>query len=176
MYKNFLFLSVAFISTSILAKEVTGELVVKGIVKNPTCIVDAPAEEVSLGSYTPRQLINGSVNEVSVSVGVDCGESYKNGEFRGIYLNLTPLPSSPPVGSTMPSTMQTNLQGVGVKLAWDYNFGKLEFGQNINGISNNTGVFNINLKSKLVAIGSGDESTIERGTAKAGMVISLSYF
>ncbi|ELN6870693.1 hypothetical protein RZY50_004201 [Vibrio parahaemolyticus] len=176
MYKNFLFLSVAFISTSILAKETAGELIVKGIVKNPTCIVDAPAEEVSLGSYTPMQLINGSVNEINVSIGVDCGESYKNGEFRGIYLNLTPLSSSPAVGPTMPSTMRTNLQGVGVKLAWDYNSGKLEFGQNLNGFSNNIGIFNINLKSKLVAIGSGDESTIERGTAKAGMVISLSYF
>ncbi|HGS5703618.1 TPA: fimbrial protein [Vibrio diabolicus] len=176
MYLKYIPLLALTLSLNAVAKIAEGELLVKGVVKNPTCSVEAPPEEVALGSYTPGDLILNKSKVVDLDITVDCSGSYSNGEFRGIYVNLNPLPSSPAVGSSMPGTMKTNLEGVGVKLSWDYNFNTLRFGDDVNPFSNNTGLFYINIRSQLVALSNYSESTIERGAAKAGMIVSLSYF
>ncbi|HHF3083337.1 hypothetical protein [Vibrio diabolicus] len=174
--KYFLTFILIFFSFHTQSKLIQGELIVDGFVKNPTCSIILPPEEIDLGSYTPRDLIVGNTKVVNLHITVDCASSYSNGEFRGIYLNLMPLPFSPAIGSAVPGAMKTNLTGVGVQLSWDYNFGRLEFGENINSFHSSTGIFNIDISSKLIAIGSLLEENIGKGTAKAGMVISLSYF
>ncbi|PSW79351.1 fimbrial protein [Photobacterium damselae] len=171
---------ILLISFPSLAKEVTATVTIEGTVSVPTCTVnskisDGLSQTVDMGLETASSVISGSTKDIDIPIIIHC---LNTTGMNGISLSLSTLGAYAPVGSSQPGAIKTSLEGVSVEMKWKNDSTPVSFNadEKKQFPVNDSNIYDASIISKVLPIHGFSLASMEKGSFKSGVNITLSYF